>query len=151
MPQDSPKNLIRASAGAIVVIAVLAVLAIWLIFTVRPVSVGPTTAPEVESRPTNEVALMALEPYLFAECLPDGIPESYRSCDIEIFKEPEGDPGWRVNVTYSGLYDDSVQATRVSAYFTNENGQWLASDVSETNQCHVGRGSYQDFSSELCI
>lgn len=136
MQEKMPIIFIYIAIGAIVV---LAAVAAWVVLTSRSADTGPQL--------TNETALAVLQSELFAECLPGGMPESYRSCITEVFREGEG---WRVRVTYDGLYDDSVKASRVEAYIVNQDGQWLASDISEMNQCHAGRG-HQDFSNELCL
>jgi hypothetical protein len=81
------------------------------------------------------------------ECIPSGVAGKYRSCNIEILKEGNR---WVVNLTYNGLYDDSVKAERIKAIIEYKEGQWVKSEVSQTQQCWPERG-HQDFSPEPCL
>jgi len=101
------------------------------------------TAPEL----TEETAAVLLEGYLFADCRPEGIAESYRSCTLDVEKE---NGRWIVTVVYDGFFDDSVQASRMRAQVTYENGAWRVGDIEEMQKCWPGRG-HQDFSVDLCI
>lgn len=133
----SPRNRSLIYIG-VAVAAILAALAIWAVSSPKQPEMGP----ELD----KNIALAALGPAIFAECRLEGIPDTYRSCVAEFSKDGSG---WRVKVTYDGLYDDSVRASRVEGYLYYEGGQWFASGVAETQRCHEGRG-HQDFSKELC-
>ncbi|MCK6462386.1 MAG: hypothetical protein L6Q29_01005 [Candidatus Pacebacteria bacterium] len=103
---------------------------------------------EVETRIlTNEIALALLKDDLFEECRPERVEGKYGSCSVNISQDGER---WTVTVTYDGLYDDSVKASRVQADMTYEDGKWVKGAITTTQQCWPGRG-HQDFSAELCI
>jgi hypothetical protein len=101
----------------------------------------------LEAELTNNVALSLLKNDLFAECRPERVVGKYGSCSMNISK---GVDKWVVVVTYDGLYDDSVKASRIQATVTYQNGQWLKGPVSKTQQCWPERG-HQDFSAETCL
>ena len=121
------------------IVVILVVVAVWFFLAYKPAA---------EPDLTEEIALEALRPQLFADCLPGGMADTYRSCRVELFEESERQ-GWIVRITYDGLYDDSVQASRLEAYLTIQEGEWAVGDVIETTKCSAGRG-HQDFSAELC-
>jgi hypothetical protein len=141
MPDKTPITLIYVAVAAA---ASLFAIAIWLIFFAAPqASPEPQAGPEL----TDEAALAVLKPELFAECRSEGLEGSYKSCITESSKAGEG---WIFRVTYDGLYDDSVKASRVEAYFLYQNDHWTARDVVHMSQCYAGRG-HENFSTELCV
>lgn len=144
MPEE--KTSVALTYVTIAAVTILVAFSAWLVLAPRP---APQPAATGGPLLTNEIVLSRLRSDLFGECRPAGIPESYNSCIVEIFKETEGE-GWLARVTYNGLYDDSVQASRVEAYFVNRSGQWVVTEVAKTAECQAGRG-HQDFSSELCV
>lgn len=123
----------------------LAFLAIAVAFGAWTLSAEKTAGPAL----TNEMALSALKSELFDECLPEGVAENYKSCTVEVAREGESEI-WQVKVTYDGLHDDSIRASRVEARVSNVDGYWTASDVRHSTQCQVGRG-HQEFGTELCV
>lgn len=96
---------------------------------------------------TNEIALFLLKDDLFEECRPEKIDGKYNSCDVDISQDGNQ---WIIAVTYDGLYDDSVKASRVQTTAIYKEGKWIKSDILRSQQCWPGRG-HEDFSSELCI
>ncbi|MDP3947232.1 MAG: GerMN domain-containing protein [bacterium] len=133
----------------------------WVSNAVHPIIQGKSKDPKypelkftilIEGKPTgveltNNIALSLLKTDLFEECRPERVVGKYGSCTINISKEADG---WVVVVTYDGLYDDSVKATRTQTTVTYQNGQWVKGSVSKTQQCWSGRG-HQDFSAEACL
>ncbi|MBI1974345.1 MAG: hypothetical protein HYS51_00590 [Candidatus Zambryskibacteria bacterium] len=97
---------------------------------------------------TKEVVMQLLKDKLWnSECSSERVVGKYASCKIEINKVSSD---WIVTITYDGLYDDSVKASRYKTAITYQDGQWLEGNVSRTQQCWPDRG-HQDFSSESCI
>lgn len=96
---------------------------------------------------TNEIALLLLKDNLFEECRPEGVEDKYKSCAVNISQDGNQ---WVIMVTYNGLYDDSVKASRVQTTAIYKEGKWIKSDIFRSQQCWPGRG-HEDFSSELCI
>lgn len=106
----------------------------------------PALAPEGPEGLTRERAreLLGLQP---GDCLPEGEPERYRSCTLEIAVD-----GLRatVTITHDGFFDDSVKASRVEAVLEWRDGAWVMASSATTHQCWPGRG-HEDFSAELCV
>lgn len=106
----------------------------------------PALAPEGPEELTREraIALLGLQP---GDCIPEGEPERYRTCTLEIAVE-----GVRatVTVTHDGFFDDSVKASRTEAVLEWRDGAWAVASTAATHQCWPGRG-HQDFSTELCV
>lgn len=95
---------------------------------------------------TNEIALFLLKDDLFEECRPERVEGKYNSCVVNISQDGNQ---WVITVTYNGLYDDSVKASRVQTAVTRKEGKWIKGDIFRSQQCWPGRG-HQDFSAELC-
>ena len=114
-----------------------------LMFTAQkaeaPTQVGPTE--------TDVLALLSDK--LSRGCVRAGVEESYQSCILTIEKSGESSTV-TVTVTYDGLSDDSVRASRIQTIVKMEGGEWIRGAVEETQQCQSSRG-HQDFSKELCI
>ena len=100
-----------------------------------------------ESVSDEELTSAGFLSLLGVECVPEGIENLYQSCTAEI---TEAEDIWTAQVTYSGLFDDSIQAARIEAKVSRENGEWVLGEVVEAVQCQPGRG-HQDFSAELCV
>lgn len=97
---------------------------------------------------TNEIALFILKDDLFfEECRLEGVEDKYKSCVVNISQDGNQ---WVIAITYDGLYDDSVKASRVQTTAIYKEGKWIKSDILRSQQCWPGRG-HEDFSSELCI
>jgi len=97
---------------------------------------------------TNEIVLSLLKNNLLGdECRQEGIGGYYNSCVINISKENNQ---WMVVITYDGLFDDSVRASRIQTNVVYQDGQWLKGEIFRTQKCWPGRG-HQEFSTELCI
>lgn len=99
-----------------------------------------------ESILTKEIALSILKDNLFEECRSEKVEGKYNSCNVNISQEGNQ---WIIAVTYDGLYDDSVKASRIQTTATHKEGEWIKGDIIRSQQCWPGRG-HQDFSSELC-
>ncbi len=106
----------------------------------------PAQAPEGPAELTRERAmeLLGVKP---EDCLSEGEPERYRSCEIAVAVE-----GLRatVAITHDGFFDDSVKASRVEAVLEWRDGAWAVASSASTHQCWPGRG-HEDFSTELCV
>jgi len=102
---------------------------------------------------TTDMALSLLRGkdllFPFAGCYLEGEPHSYQSCVIEIAQE-ENQWIWTATITYDGLFDDSIRATRIKATVAYQDGQWIVKESSETQKCWPNRG-HQDFSTEFCV
>jgi len=110
----------------------------------------PDIVPSEEKIPelTNELVLEILGfDWDTAGCSSQGVPGFYNTCQMDISKK---DSYWTVTVTYDGLYDDSIKATRTEAIIEYKDGRWIKRDILETRQCWPGRG-HQDFSPEYCF
>jgi len=92
---------------------------------------------------TKEVALSLLQ----SECISEGVVGAYASCVVNILEEENQ---WVVTITYDGLFDDSVRATRFRAIITHKEGQWIKGEIVQTQKCWPNRG-HQYFSIERCI
>jgi len=113
---------------------------------------SPLLAPESSLAPylTRDMALSLLqgkELLFFTECVEEGIQGDYGSCIIDITQEENQ---WIVTITHSGLFDDSISATRIRAIVTHQDDQWIVGESSETQKCWPNRG-HQDFSTEFCV
>src|SRR3989344_374286 len=106
-----------------------------LMFTVQKAE-APTGA-----GPTETDVLSLLSDKLSGGCVRAGVEGSYRSCTLTIEKSGESSI---VTVTYDGLFDDSVRASRIQTTVTMEGGEWIRGAVEETQQCQSSRG-HQDF------
>lgn len=106
----------------------------------------PALAPEGPEELTRERAMELLE-LAPGDCLTEGEPERYRSCEVAVAVD-----GLRatVTITHDGFFDDSVKASRVEAVLEWREGAWVTASIAATNQCWPGRG-HQDFSTELCV
>ncbi len=136
MPPKKPRILIYLGIAATLVFFGLAG---WFFVMGRSLEAAPQLTPEAA------LAVLRIAP---SDCLSFGPRDSYGSCKIELFKEIEGS-GWIVLVTYDGLRDDSVAASRREAYLMYQDGTWVVGNVVMTQKCWPGRG-HQDFSAELC-
>lgn len=135
----------------VIIIVILVGLVGYFAFIRKPEAppVTPTPSPTTEEAElTNEIALSLLKNDLFGgECRPEGAVYDYDSCTMNISKENNQ---WIVTITYDGLKDDSIKASRIRTNVTYQNGQWVKGEISRSQQCWPGRG-HQDFSAELCI
>jgi len=101
---------------------------------------------------TTDMALSLLQEkglLFFTGCTLEGEPYNYQSCVIEIAQE-ENQWTWIVTITYDGLFDDSIRATRIKAIIAYQDDQWIVKESSETQKCWPNRG-HQDFSTEFCV
>ena len=99
---------------------------------------------------TRDIALSLLqekELLFFAECVEGGIQGDYNSCIMDITQEENQ---WIVTITHSGLFDDSISATRIRAIITYQDDRWIVREYSETQKCQPNRGQ-QEFSTEFCL
>jgi hypothetical protein len=124
----------------IIILVAAATLLTWWFY-------ADTGLPAEEVRLTQEEALSLLAEALPSACIADGVEYSYQSCEVLIKEEGEA---WRVAVTYGGLFDDSVRASRYESLISREGGQWIATPVSASFICQEGRGQ-QEFAPELCL
>lgn len=95
---------------------------------------------------SNEMALALLKDELFADCRPEKVEGKYNSCSVSITKDGEQ---MIITVTYGGLYDDSVKASRIQTAVRYKDGQWVKGDISRSQQCQPRRG-HQNFSTDPC-
>ncbi len=112
----------------------------------------PATESPLTPYLTTDMALSLLqekELLFFTGCVLEGEPHSYQSCVIEVSQE-ENQWMWIVTITYDGLFDDSIRATRIKATIAYQDDQWIVRESSETQKCWPGRG-HQEFSTEFCI
>ena len=101
---------------------------------------------------TTDMALSLLQEkglLFFTGCALEGEPYNYQSCIIEIAQE-ENQWIWTATITYDGLFDDSIRATRIKAIVAYQDGQWIVKESSETQKCWPNRG-HQEFSTEFCV
>lgn len=133
----------------VIIIVILAGLIGYFIFIPELRNYLETSRPPSEEiELTNEIALSLLRNDLLGgECRPEGVAYYYDSCALGISKENNQ---WVVTITYDGLYDDSIRASRIRVDVIHQNGQWFKGEISRSQQCRPGRG-HQDFSTELCI
>ena len=141
-------TFIKIAVGVVVLILIIAGL---VIFTSKP-----SEAPEMPAgqKLTEEQVLSLLENDLPGGCVPEGVEGEYSSCELvfeEGLDEFTGEVSWAsISITYDGLYDDSVRASRIEANLIYRDSKWLVNSITETHQCQQGRG-HQDFSEELCV
>jgi len=112
----------------------------------------PTTKSLIAPYLTRDMAISLLqekELLFFTGCALEGEPYNYQSCVIEIETIQE-ESQWVATITYDGLFDDSIRATRIRAIITYQNDEWVVGEFSETQKCQPNRG-HQDFSTEFCI
>lgn len=126
---------------------------IWLIVVIIIVTSQPSPVAEeieftYEIALTDEIALSLLSDYLLGgDCLPERVVGYYVSCLMNITKENNQ---WLVTITYDGLSDDSIRASRIRANLIYQDGQWVKGEIFQTQKCWPGRG-HQEFSAKLCI
>jgi len=139
---------------ALVVVALLLLgTGSYFVFIERTKSPLPVTESPLTPYLTTDMALSLLrEKDLlspFAGCYLEGEPYSYQSCVIEIAQEAN-QWMWTATITYNGLFDDSIRATRIKAIVAYQDGQWIVKESSETQKCWPNRG-HQEFSAEFCV
>src|ERR1044072_7213158 len=118
-----PKKQARNKTLLVVAVVLACTLGAYALWMHRPVTqVGQETPPGVQPQLTKEAALSLLSSRGVGECRPEGVEGSYRSCTMTI---TETSGAWSVIVTYEGLYDDSVAASRTEATVVRQDGAWL--------------------------
>ena len=142
------KNNLRIVLVAIAVL--LLGIGSYFVFTERTGSPLLLTESPLTPYLTTDMALSLLqekELLFFTGCALEGESYSYQSCSIEVTQEKNQ---WITTITYDGLFDDSIRATRIIAVIAYQDGQWIVEEFSETQKCQPNRG-HQYFSAELCI
>lgn len=137
---------------ALVVVALLLLGTKGYLMFKETESLLPATESPLTPYLTIDMALSLLqekELLFFTGCALEGEPYNYQSCVIEIAQE-ENQWTWIVTITYDGLFDDSIRATRIKAIVAYQDGQWIVKESSETQKCWPNRG-HQDFSTEFCV
>ena len=137
---------------ALVVVALLLLGTKGYLMFKETESLLPATESPLTPYLTIDMALSLLqekELLFFTGCALEGEPYNYQSCVIEIAQE-ENQWTWIVTITYDGLFDDSIRATRIKATIAYQDDQWIVRESSETQKCWPGRG-HQEFSTEFCI
>jgi len=137
---------------ALVVVALLLLGTKGYLMFKETESLLPATESPLTPYLTIDMALSLLqekELLFFTGCALEGEPYNYQSCVIEIAQE-ENQWTWIVTITYDGLFDDSIRATRIKAIIAYQDDQWIVKESSETQKCWPNRG-HQDFSTEFCV
>ena len=129
----------------VIIIIVLVGLVGYFAFVRKPETLPATQTPLLSPELTRETALSLLE----MECSSERVPgeRNYSSCSVDISKEKDH---WVVTITYDGLQNDSIKASRTKTIVMYRDGQWIEGETFQTQQCWPGRG-HQDFSVRECI
>ncbi len=112
----------------------------------------PITGSPIAPYLTKDMVISLLqekELLFFTGCALEGEPYNYQSCVIEIEVVQE-ESQWIATITYDGLFDDSVRATKIRAIIAYQNDEWIVGESSRTHKCWPNRG-HQEFSTEFCL
>jgi hypothetical protein len=111
--------------------------------------IAPTPTPSPHREELTRETVLTLLNVPIEKCRAEGIPGSYRSCNVNIVRAV-GE--WYVAVTFDGLFDDSVRAHRIEASILRaDDGRFiLGSQIVDTYKCQPGRGQ-QEFAAALCL
>jgi len=137
----------------VVIIVMLLGIGAYFVFIERTESPLPATESPPTPYLTTNMALSLLQEknlLAFNECSLEGDTYNYQSCVIEVVQSIQEENQWATTITYDGLFDDSIRATRSRFIITYQDGQWDVGGFYKTQKCWPDRG-HQEFAAKLCI